>query len=199
MYAAAVLVTAMLGDVVPTPYDLMCAEALVTAPAGSPVYAEPWPRARAAVLTVMVREGAIDPEHFGVMFPFAAGSGWAPEVDNARKNIAAVKHTPPLHHLDRFPPPAVAFKLYELNRDHAARLTARLAWEPDRAARIGAAITESRWLADTWYLVHELGVSRRWERPQRLRLAALRDALGEELWESPDLIPAAATWSFDAR
>lgn len=196
MYAATVLVTAMMADVVPTPYDLIVADAVLHESLNVPP-PEPWPRGRNAFLTVLVREEAIEPECMSSMFP--VGCNWGYEVNYARRNIAAVKHAPRLYHLNRFPSGEEALKLHELNRDHAIRLKDRLEWEPDRYDRIKPAITESLRLARMWKLVAEVHAVRDWSRPRRVRLAELRSFMGEELWDSWEPLPVAATWSFEPR
>ena len=196
MYAAAVLVTAMMADVVPTPYDILVADSVLREPPNVPPPA-PWPRGRNAFLFVLVREEAIDPECMSSMFP--ASGIWDNEVNYARRNIAVVKDAPRLYHLARFPAWDVATQLHELNRDHAERLKERLAWEPDRRDRLAPAVAESLRLARLWKMVAEVQTVRNWDCPRRLRLAQLRTYMGAELWDSHEPIPVAAAWSFESR
>lgn len=198
MYAAAVLIVAALSAVVPTPYDIMLAEDLVYAPADAPTGAW-WPRGRSAILFVAGRDGVVDPNTFWNMFPYGGQTSWAREVGCVRANAARVADAPRLCEGDWLPPAAEAYQTYIFNLTYAEHLRVRLLWEPDRAARIAPAIVETCRLADLWFAIYDAGTKRDWDSPRRMRLAAVRDLLGEEAWANRELPPAAALWSFVPR
>ena len=198
MYAAAALVGAALGTVVPTPYDIMLAEDLVYAPADAPA-GEWWPRGRSAVLFVAGRDGVVDPEAHWNVFPLGGKTSWAREVAAVRQNVARVKDAPRLCEGDWLPPAAEAYQIFIFNLTHAEHLRVRLLWEPDRADRIAVAIDETRRLADLWLAIHNTRTREPWDKPRRMRLAAVREMIGEEAWANRELPPVAALWSFTPR
>lgn len=179
--------------VAPSPYALLRAEALAYAPYGAPA-GDPWPGGRSAVLAVAVRDGALDPEGMSVMF--RPVDLWETEVNYVRQNVAAVRRAPPLTDLDWLPPAHEAARVAQFNRAFAATLADRLLWEPDRRGRLGPAAVETARLARVWNMVADVHAYRGWNSPRRLRLALLRDELGEAAWAARELPPAAAWWAF---
>lgn len=193
--AVAVAVTA----VAPTPYDILVAQDIVYAPPAAPP-GEWWPRGRAAVLFVTVRDGVIDPALQWQMFPGGGADNWAVEVGYVRRNVARVKGAPAAWEGDWLPPAGEAYATYLFNVTYANHLRERMRWEPDRAARICVALSETEVLAQKWYAVYEAGRDvAHWDNPRRGRLADLRELLGEEAWAARELPPTCAAWSFAPR
>lgn len=132
MYA---LVTAAVVAVTPTPLDLLTASADLHAPADAPALTSPSPRARLAMLIVMVQRGALDADA-GDMRWFHPDLTWPGELNCARGVVARVRDCP----ADDAPPRAwLAAQAADYSaaaaayRARAAEYRSREEWEPDRA------------------------------------------------------------------
>lgn len=165
---------------IPTPTDLLVAEAALHAPVGADA-PPPSGRMRVAMLAVMARVGAVDPDVTGQWF--RPELSFASELDHARRMVATVATCPPLCD-DKLPPgawyaaeaKALAWEA-ERHRAAAREYRDRIPWEDDREAALTA-----------WAIYHESqadGLACRaeragllaggsWQRPRRvvLRMAA---------------------------
>ncbi len=185
---------AVLALLLPTPYDLTRADTLLHQPPGVP--AEPWPRGRAAVLTVMLRLGAVDPGGEGMWFP--PSLRWQDELDGARDLVRAVHSCPARDDGDWLPDAGTCHTAAAAGRAHADRLRTRAVWEPDRQALLERAAAECDGLAAVWELLGAAGCPQGWQRPRRVVLGEVRSALGPR-WDRREWPEAVVWWSLAAR
>lgn len=157
----------------PTPADLCRAETLLRQPDGTPTDPDPHPAFRRALLSVMAREGAVDPECLREWWP--PQLGWGSELDCARSLLARVLACPAVYAL---PPRWWLAEEANRTREYAATLTARArwyrdreAWEPDRAELLLAGAAELEREADRLGCHAarlESAAAVGWARPRRL-------------------------------
>ena len=134
---AALVVLAM--TLTPTPADVIRADTLLRQPADAPADPDRSPAFRRALLTVMLREGAVDPGVEGRWWPpdFEAGTHLA----LARRLVARVQTCPPLAAGWHVPPPAWFAAEARAHRGEAAarrelagHYREQAAWDTDRRA-----------------------------------------------------------------
>ncbi len=173
----------------PQPSDLLRADVLLTAPVGTPDESDGSPRQRPAILWVMRRDGAVDPDveyqWFGPTFTFQS------ELDHARKLVQAARLAPPLR--DDWLPPRDWFKdVSAILHARAVRLDADAAtyrdwavWNPDRMELYFAAARHAEHTADAVrchaHRFAEWGVGG-WAKPRRVVLAECKAWMGNAAW-----------------
>lgn len=168
-------------SLLPAPHDYLEARAELDSPADSlPVVVEPTARTQFALLHLMVREGACDPDAVEAWF---GGRDYGSEVWHARRLWASVRDCPQLWEGEWVPGPAYLQGRAAFWSGRAERWRELAVWEADREAECEEYGRRADSLAAALSGVAGSG----WCRPRRHLLRDVRMAVGAEGWAMREL------------
>lgn len=179
------LVALTVQTAVPTPHDLLTADAAVRS--GDEDAAVTGPALRA----VAVRLELMDPRET----PYYGAGALVLVQDRYRR----LKDAPALWEVARLPHADAVVAGEAFGRAYAAGLAVRCVWESDRAAALGAALREQEGLNKFWGAALGAHGGCYYVPHRRECLARVRDAVGPEAFERGQWPPFAPAWTFTPR
>src|SRR5438067_9930607 len=127
-----------------SPYDLVLAAALLTAPPGTPEpapAADRWPALQAALHQTAVEWEILDPRE--TRYVLARLDDFETDLNLLRRRYVDLADAPPVLDGARFPDRRTVNELIRFNRAYRKNLETRQVWEADRADAIRVVVLET--------------------------------------------------------
>ena len=170
---------------------------LLTAPPGVPETAPDavkWPAVQSALQQLAVEWEILDPRE--TRYILAKPEEFGIDVNLLRRRFQELKDVPRLADAERLPDRHVAGDLIQFNRAFRKTLDTRRTLETDRADEWLEVIRETDKLYQVWDAVRDARCDFYYVTVRRHAMRKLKDALGDEAWDTARLPPSVPTWRF---
>lgn len=180
-----------------SPYDLVLATTLLTAPPGTPEQAptpERWPAVQAAIHQTAVEWEILDPRE--TRYVLSRVEDFEADLNLLRRRYAELADAPKVADSARFPDRRTVNDLIRFNRAYRKHLETRQVWEADRADAIRAAVLETDRLYRVWDSVRDARCEFYYVTVRRQALKKLKDLIGDDAYALGELPPYVPEWRF---
>ena len=180
-----------------TPYDLVLAATLLTAPPGTPEPvpdADRWPAVQAALHQTAVEWEILDSRE--TRYVMSRVEDFEADLNLLRRRYAELADAPKLSDAARFPDRRAVNDLIRFNRAYRKHLETRQVWEADRADAIRAAVLETDRLYRVWDAVRDARCEFYYVTVRRQALKKLKEMIGDDAYSLGELPPYVPEWRF---
>jgi hypothetical protein len=180
-----------------SPYDLVLAATLLTAPPGTPEPApdaDRWPALQAAIHQTAVEWEILDSRE--TRYVLSRPEDFEADLNLLRRRYAELADAPKLADGTRFPDRRTVNDLIRFNRAYRKHLETRQVWEADRADAIRTAVTETDRLYRVWDAVRDARCEFYYVTVRRQALKKLKEMIGDDAYALGELPPYVPEWRF---
>ena len=181
-----------------TPYDLVLAAVLISAPPGTPEQTPPpeqWVAMQAALHKTAVTWEILDERE--TRYVLARPEDFEADLNLLRRRHVDLLDAPKLADACRLPDRHVVNDLIRFNRAYRKNLETRQLWEADRADMIRISVLETDRLYRVWDAVRDARCEFYYVTVGRQAMLKLKEQLGEEAYAAGDLPPHVPEWRFN--
>lgn len=180
-----------------TPFDLVLAAALITAPPNTPeqpLSPERWPAVQAALHQTAIEWEILDPRE--TRYVLARLEDYEPDLNLLRRRYVDLADAPLVADSFRFPDRQTVNEYIRFNRAYRKNLETRQTWEADRADLIRVVVMETDRLYKVWDAVRDARCEFYYVTVRRQALKKLKETIGTEAYEAGELPPYVPEWRF---
>jgi len=178
-------------------FDFLAAVALLTAPPGGTMPAEPAPMSetmRFIAQALAVRWEIMDPRETGYLLSRARGL--QEDLTELRRRCHDLADAPPVYESLRFPDKTSINGYLAFSRSYCKQLALRRPLEPAHAEELDAALREAEQLQELWDTVKGARCQYYYVTYRRECLKRLREMIGDNAYYNGRLPPPVPLWRF---